>query len=165
MRHISFEAKEVILKKALNRGSQSIASIAQANGVSTSALHSWLRQYKEFGELPDHSVRSSKPEQFNRATQLAHIINTASLDEESLGVYCRKHGLYSHQLTQWKELFMTDNESKKTVADKDRLRSLKAENKQLKQELRRKEKALAEASALLIMKKKASLIWGELADD
>jgi ribosomal protein L4 len=31
----------------------------------------------------------------------------------------------------------------------------------LKKELNRKEKALAEASALLILKKKADLIWGD----
>jgi len=42
---------------------------------------------------------------------------------------------------------------------------MKAKNKKLESELRRKDKALAEASALLILKKKANLIWGESEDD
>ena len=44
-------------------------------------------------------------------------------------------------------------------------RQLREENKRLKKELRRKDKALAETSALLVLKKKAHLIWGELEDD
>lgn len=44
-------------------------------------------------------------------------------------------------------------------------RQLREENKRLKKELRRKEKALAETSALLVLKKKAHLIWGEPEDD
>lgn len=44
-------------------------------------------------------------------------------------------------------------------------RQLTTENKQLKQELHRKEKALVEASALLLLRKKANLIWGAPEDD
>ena len=55
--------------------------------------------------------------------------------------------------------------SKRSDANKAELKVLRAENKELKQDLRRKEKALAETSALLILKKKAHLVWGELVDD
>jgi hypothetical protein len=48
---------------------------------------------------------------------------------------------------------------------KDEYKLLKAENKKLKSDLMRKEKALAEATALLILKKKAHLIWGEGEED
>ena len=44
-------------------------------------------------------------------------------------------------------------------------RQLKNENKALKKELRRKEKALAEAAALLILQKKANRLWGYDEDD
>ena len=165
MRNISIEAKETILKKALNRGNKSIESVALSNGVSKSALNSWLRQYREAGQLTDNTIFRGKQAKLDRAAQLKHLINTAGLDEELLGAYCRQHGLYSHQLKQWKDDFMNDNESKRSLVDSCQLKSLKSENKQLKQELRRKEKALAEASALLILKKKASLIWGEPEED
>lgn len=165
MRQISTEIKETILKKVLNRGNETIESVAQANGVSNSALNKWLKHYRETGELSRKNERAACSPHLNRPAQFNHLINTATLDEESLGAYCRQHGLYRHQLEQWKGLFMNDDQSKKTSVDSAKLRSLKAENNQLKKDLRRKEKALAEASALLILKKKADLIWGEAEDD
>ncbi len=165
MRRISTETKEAILKKVINRGEETIESVANANSVSRSALNKWLKHYRETDELSNKHSRSATPPHFDRSMQFNHLINTANLDEESLGAYCRHHGLYSHQLQQWKELFMSDDETKKAATNKAELKGLKAENKQLKQELRRKEKALAEASALLILKKKAHLIWGDAEDN
>jgi cytidylate kinase len=45
------------------------------------------------------------------------------------------------------------------------LKALKEENKRLEKEIRRKDKALAEAAALLILKKKAAMIFGEREED
>lgn len=165
MRRISSEIKEAILKKTLNRGRETIESVAKANGVSFSALNKWLKHYRDTGELLNTHTRSTPSPHFDRSTQFNHLINTSTLDEKSLGAYCRQHGLYSHQLEQWKREFMCDDESRNAVSEKAKLKKLKTENKQLKQELRRKEKALAEASALLILKKKANLIWGDAEDN
>lgn len=41
------------------------------------------------------------------------------------------------------------------------LKEAEKKNKQLARELDRKEKALAEAAALLVLRKKAEAIWGE----
>lgn len=41
------------------------------------------------------------------------------------------------------------------------LRALKEENKQLKRELARKEKALAEAAALITLRKKLATLWAQ----
>jgi len=57
------------------------------------------------------------------------------------------------------------NTGDNSAAIKAEFNEMKAKNKKLESELRRKDKALAEASALLILKKKADLIWGENADD
>ena len=83
----------------------------------------------------------------------------------SVGIYCRKHGLFSHQLQQWKEEFMSQKTEQKNTQQLSELKALKAENKLLKQDLRRKEKALAKTAALLVLKKKADLIWRETEDD
>ncbi|CAM4430161.1 MAG: hypothetical protein LEGION0398_MBIBDBAK_01336 [Legionellaceae bacterium] len=89
---------------------------------------------------------------------------TATLDEAAIGAYCREQGIYHFQLTQWKETFMTQRTeiNKEIVAE---LKALREENKRLKKDLRRKESALAEASALLILKKKSEIIWGETEGD
>ena len=93
------------------------------------------------------------------------MIATAALDEAAIGVYCREKGLYSFQLTEWEAAFMTEKSTEKQHANLSELKALRIEKNQLKHEVRRKDSALAEASALLILKKKASLIWGEAEAD
>jgi len=159
--HLSLEAKENIVRKALNRGSSTLITIAKENNVGYSTIQRWI---KAFGSGPLKGSASAI-KLINKSAQLNHIIATASLDDISLGKYCRQQGLYSYQLKEWRaEMIKTTDDAKKTVKKSD-LKQLKQENASLKKELRRKEKALAEASALLIMKKKAHLIWGEDEED
>ncbi len=164
MSHLSVEAKEAIVLKAINRGSATIESIAQANNVGVSSLQKWLRRHREGKPLCVASKQGAVTAA-TRGEQFTHVVATHSLDEVSLGKYCREHGLYSHQLTQWRENFMKTPQVNPQPKQQAEVKKLKAENKALQRELRRKEKALAEASALLIMKKKADLIWGESEDD
>jgi len=164
MKQLSLEAKENIVLQVLNRGSETIESIAQANNVGISSLHKWVRRYREGLPINKNANKSSKLK-LSQAEKFNHILATARLDELSLGKYCREKGLYSHQLIEWREEFMKSPESKKDLKNQSELKTLKDENKRLKQELRRKEKALAEASALLILKKKADLIWGDKEED
>ena len=165
MRHISKETKEIILKKVLEKGDETIVSIAKANGIGRSTLHRWL-MYSQKGEATfDSKIKTNSNNKLSRPEKFHHLMETAHLDELSVGAYCRKHGLYSHQLQQWSTSFMCSDELGKKANDKMKLKVLEVENKKLKQDLRRKEKALAEASALLVMKKKAALIWGEVEDD
>lgn len=161
MRHLSNETKEAIVKKALNRGNESIKFIAQAHGVGTSSLNKWLKCYRENNGVLSSKATSRSYHNLSRSEQFKHLMNTVKLDDISLGVYCREQGLYRHQLKGWREALIKGNDSQQGTHDKAKLKAIKAENKQLKQELGRKEKALAEASALLVMKKKANLIWGE----
>ena len=95
---------------------------------------------------------------------MQHIIATASLDEAAIGVYCRERGLYTHQLEAWKTDFMKENNSKDHQALLAEMKVLRSENKMLKQDIRRKDRALAETAALLILKKKAEELWGDPED-
>ncbi|EOG7984007.1 transposase [Klebsiella pneumoniae] len=71
--------------------------------------------------------------------------------------YCRKKGLYPEQLIQWKQGFMQTEHP----GDKAALKQSQKENKALKKELVRKEKALAEAAAILVLRKKLRDYYGE----
>jgi transposase len=68
-------------------------------------------------------------------------------------------------LEQWKQEAMSVNRNKLDITVQAEVKRLREENKQLQKELRRKDKALAEASALLILKKKVDTIWGDNEDD
>ncbi|MES9906392.1 MAG: IS3 family transposase, partial [Sedimenticola sp.] len=71
-------------------------------------------------------------------------------------------GLYAEQITRWKEGAATGNDSTErlTKAERTMWQKEKKKTRQLEKELRRKEKALAEAAALLILEKKVQAIWG-----
>ena len=77
--------------------------------------------------------------------------------EAEVGEYLRREGLYAAELEEWKGQMMASLEAKSKAPSKDE-RDEKI--KQLEREILRKDKALAEASALLILQKKAALIWG-----
>ena len=73
--------------------------------------------------------------------------------------WCRERGLFAHHLSDWKAAFCAPG--KETVPGLREVRSLKDENAQLKRELVRKEKALAEAAALLVLQKKFRALWAD----
>lgn len=101
-------------------------------------------------------------EQWSSEARFAAIVETATLSEAEVAEYCRKKGLYPEQLVQWRQGFLqTEN-----PGDKAALKQSLKENKQLKKELLRKEKALAEAAAILVLRKKLTDYYGETdADD
>lgn len=164
MSKLSTEAKQAIIEKVLAKDGRTIKEIAETYNVGYSTLQKWVRNNRN-----DGIIDSSKPVKNSQALSLSerfqHLVATSSLDETSIGIYCRENGLYGVQLTQWKEAFMTQQPPIKKQDNLAELKALRIENKQLKQDVKRKNSALAEASALLILKKKASLIWGEVEDD
>jgi len=172
MTHLSDAAKErLVLKASQYRGYQ-IKEIALANNIGYSTLLKWIKSFRDSGKISGKSRSLKGSHKYlmdvSLSQRFSHLMATASLDQQSLGVYCRKHGLFSHQLDQWKNDFMTENlekSNKSTKANATEIKALKAENQSLKKELLRKDKALAEATALLILKKKAQLIWGETKED
>jgi len=85
------------------------------------------------------------------------LLDSHGLPEEALGAFCREHGVFAHQLQQWREAFESATTS--PPAGRDELRELKHANSALERELRRKEKALAEAAALLVLQKKYRALW------
>lgn len=108
--------------------------------------------------------KERRPQDWSAKDRLSALIATASLDEKAKARWCRENGLHSHHLVSWRkeiESHQAENSTQQRQANKQ----LRDENRGLKKELRRKEKALAETSALLVLKKKAHLIWGDSEDD
>jgi len=95
------------------------------------------------------------------------LVETATLHEAELSQYCREKGLYPEQVNAWKQDCIEGANSspkrkrevlKQSSADKKRIR-------QLEKELRRKEKALAETAALLVLRKKLNAFYEEDLED
>ena len=92
------------------------------------------------------------------------IIRCAALDEEALSEHCRKQGVYPHHVAQWKLDFASAIQPDNKSVSRNEVKTLKNENKALKKELNRKDKALAETAALLVLQKKVHEIWGSDED-
>jgi hypothetical protein len=88
---------------------------------------------------------------------LVALHETHGMSGEALQAWCRERGLFVHHLTSWKAAFCA--EGKGTEPGTREVRTLKDENVKLKRELVRKEKALAEAAALLVLQKKFRALW------
>ncbi len=163
----SEDFKKVMVTKLLQLNGPSVLELSNKQGVSKSALYNWLKTYSSI-EKKDKSMPVTNinniPNYQNASFKLKAIIETNNLTEEEIGIYCRKNGIYSSKLLEWKQQCLNSFEqpmSKKEYKEyRQKCSSLEKNNKKLQSELNRKDKALAEASALLILQKKASLIWG-----
>ena len=155
------EFKQAVLKKYYQSPRTELAALAKEVGIGKSTLHKWVK-LSGYGRIEEKSAESKRPQDWTRVDKLQALLDSAHLTSEELGRFCRQRGIHSHQLTTWKTEMIQDQEksSKLTKKQQDELKALRAENKALKSDLQRKEKALAETSALLVLKKKAHLIWG-----
>ena len=88
------------------------------------------------------------------------------LNEADLAEYARKKGLYVEQIKAWRDACMNANGgiAKEAARLNQELKDSQKERKKLEKELQRKDKALAEAAALLVLTKKANAIWGDPED-
>jgi transposase-like protein len=84
------------------------------------------------------------------------IAQAFELDGEELSAYLEREGVKLAEYEQWR--IALDEGGGASAATHKRIR-------QLERELARKEKALAEAAALLVLKKKVETLYGEDEDD
>lgn len=169
----SFKIQAV--EKALNRDrSISLKILADNLGVGYSTLQTWVRQsnspeferYKETGLKRPHLMPNEKrPQDWSQEEKLKMVTSCATLSEEETNKLCREKGLYPHHVKQWKDDFLTGNTQNDKVKSQGEMKTLRSENKALKKELRRKDKALAETAALLVLQKKVHEIWGNDEDN
>jgi uncharacterized coiled-coil DUF342 family protein len=109
------------------------------------------------------SNKSTSPDNWSADQKFAVVVETYSLNAEELNEYCRSKGLYSDQVKSWKKSCLA---SYATAAKNKQLEIAKAKHsvkriRSLEKELHRKEKALAEAAALLTLGKKFDAHWAE----
>jgi transposase len=153
---------EQALVKVYSRGGRSIPSIAQELHINHETLKSWIkRKSSTVNELTSPETKEKRPQDWRVEEQLLALQETHGLSVEEVHAWCRERGLFAHHLASWKAAFCVPIQE---VPDATRaLRMLKDENEQLKRELRRKEKALAEAAALLVLQKKFRALWEDEA--
>jgi len=109
--------------------------------------------------------KSKRPEDWSSEERLTALQRTYNLAGENLNTWCREQGIFIHQLEQWKTDFCSQGDSVDKREEARVLRTLKEENQSLERELLRKDKALAEAAALLVLQKSSGRSWGARSND
>ena len=167
MRQLSTTAKENIIQKALGKEA-TLREIAEVYNIGLSTLKNWVKTYKESGKI--YGDKTGKNQEIELKQHMKHIIATTGMNEIEVGIYCRENGLYSYQLTEWKENIM--QEKNREESWDMQIKKLRKENSELKKqihkkqsEINRKDKAMAEMAAWIVLKKKAQLLWGDREDD
>ena len=149
---------EQALVKVFSRGDRSVRSIAEDLQVNYHTLKNWMK--RETVGKHDVTPRTEKrPQDWRAEEQLVALHETHGLLGESLNAWCREKGLFAHHLASWKAAFCA--ESKTSMSGARDVRELRDENGQIKREIVRKDKALAEAAALLMLQKKFRALWEE----
>ena len=147
---------EQALVKVFSRGERTITSIANDLNVNHHTLRYWMSK-KSITKSTAKAGQEKRPQDWTASEQLAALQETHALSGEALQAWCREHGIFAHHLESWKAAFCA--ETKPPAAGVREARTLKDENAALKRELARKDKALAEAAALLVLQKKFRALW------
>lgn len=154
----SLERKESILSKLLKPDCCLITELSQSEGISPQTLYAWRNKARESGVLMPNN---QSPSRWDKQTKFTVVLETSSLNEQELSSYCREKGLFPSQVLEWRDACLNGIET--PVADpkaaRVEMRELKKSQKALEREIRRKDKALAEAAALLVLAKKYRPLW------
>jgi len=165
VKRYSAERKEAILRKMMPPENKLVSELARENGISEQTLYTWRRNLKSQGvPVPGNGKNA---EEWSSKDKFGVVLETAPLNEAELAEYCRSKGLFVEQITTWREACQDANKvpAERNREQREQSKNDRKEINQLKKDLQRKEKALAEAAALIILRKKAQAIWGEPEDD
>ena len=156
------ELKTSIIARMLPPNSVPIPDLARETNIPKDTLYMWRSKARKAAQgaaavsVPS-SGRSSEE-------KFAVVVETATLNEVELGEYCRGRGLYPQEVGAWRESCAQANAMMSAKAERAEIRAHKQRIKKLEQELRRKDKALAETAALLVLEKKVQTLFGDPGD-
>jgi len=170
--------KNAMIQKMTGPGAISATALSKQVDVPQATLSKWLRMagagpsYKFPNSAKDYSIMTKinpprRPNDWNAEDKLKVVMEAANLDDEQLGEFLRKKGLHQTHLEQWRSQMLDGLQHVFSKKSKKDAKQKKADAKcirALKKELNRKDKALAETAALLVLKKKVQEIWGDEDD-
>lgn len=142
----------------------SATALAQEVGVPQSTLSRWLKAAGTVsamgGSQDEQGGKARRPQDWSAQEKLRVVAEALELSEGELGEFLRRKGLHTAQLEEWRAAA----EQALMIPAKTRRGKKSPEAKRVKaleRELTRKDKALAEVTALLVLKKKLEAIWGD----
>ena len=158
------ERREAVLKKMLPPNQRSIAELSREEGICEPTLYAWRTRARNEGRLMPDS--DNTPEGWSSRDKFNAVLETASLSKAEVAEYCRSKGIHTSQIALWREACMQANDWDRTSSAqlKSATKAADKRTRKLERELLRKDKVLAEAAALLILRGKLDAAFGEDED-
>lgn len=155
------EQREWAIQQMMPPLNRAIVELAKTTGITTVTLRTWQKMARAEGRvmLGDGKQR----DQWSSTNKFRIVLETASLSEAELSAYCRTKGIYPEQIAQWRLICEQANApvTAKPAAIPEADVKQAQRIRELERALKKKEAALAEAAALLVLEKKAEAIWGK----
>ena len=166
--------RTLMVQKMTSPDRPNVESLSAEVGVPQSTLYRWVSVAGKLITRGDsvapfvtdptqRPIRMKRPQDWSAEEKLAAVLEAAVLSDEELGGFLRSKGIHVAQLQDWRELMLSGLNPTSVQRSKKKTETKRV--RELEKELRRKDKALAETAALLVLKKKAQAIWGDEDDD
>jgi transposase len=151
------EFKKAAIQKLILRGNRSVIAVCDEMGISTPTVYGWKKKYGRYSGMDkvEKSPQNRSPEEKFKA-----VMEFDRLDESERGLFLRREGFHTDHIDEWRRQMQEGLKSKNGTNTRGEMAELNREVRDLKKELTRKNAALAETTALLVLKKKADLIFG-----
>ena len=164
------ELREYVVERMLGPDQASAYCVAQETGLASTTVARWRDRARSVARMTDKPVAhdpgpdttppaspppSRRPQDWTPEERLAAVVAAEGLSDEKLGAWMRQRGLHGAVLAEWRGAAVRGLGGKAAAAaDGKRI-------KELERDLHRKDKALAETAALLVLAGKARALWGD----
>lgn len=159
-----------MIQRLTGPNAPSALMLSREVGVSQPTLSLWLRRARRLPamtkEQPEDKNPSTpkSPKSWSAEEKYRVVLDASTIAEVDLGEFLRKRGLHAAQLEEWRRVAAEGAKGalrpgKKPGHGQSKIDSRKI--RELERELNRKDKALAEMAALIALKKKVELLWGD----
>jgi transposase len=159
--------KRKMVQRMTGPHARSATALAKETGVAQATLSRWLIQARTMRPMSKKDDRDErKPDLIRKERspedKLRLVLEASRLSEAELGAFLRREGLHEPELDEWRDAMIS---GLKPPPSKHARSQEVRRVRELEKELRRKDKALAEAAALLVLQKKVQALWGDEDDD
>lgn len=142
-----------VVARLLPPESAEVGAVAKEIGVSVQTLERWRE---------DVQSMPARGRAWTAGGRLEAVITAAAMDEAGKSAWCREHGVYLAELDKWRmSATAALAEPEEARASPQATRQDKKRIKELERELLRKDRALAETAALLVLSKKVAAIFNK----
>ena len=156
------EFKASIIARMLPPNNVPVPDLVRETSIPKDTLYAWRSKARK--EAQSAAAAAAPASGLSSEEKFAVVLQTAALNEVELGEYCRGRGFYPQEVAAWRASCVQANATLSAKAERAEIRTQKQQIKNLEKELQRKEKALAEAAALLVLEKKARDLFKEPED-